>query len=553
MPKDNELVVQKHNSEPLYKLAQGQDEYFNTHRVDVTEKQEKMKNEILSNRNKFHVKNSASVTRYINENRLTDNITNQAFEQVIKDNEQKKLYDKIREIKDQEESKNVKVLELKSGSGARYMLDGENVLQFDFGGTGATELVRGKLNLEYLPEQASRATDDAPLKDMKATSRFGKIMRGMFSWLPGIWSTRQRDEYVARHNRVAAANRAKVKAAYGESVTLTKGKTTKTFKYIRRKDTVNTETGATKTRYNMAGPTLFNGGDYSLENLEEYALALGSEWLAPKLKAIEKQVGNGDVPEGTKKLHVMLQGHSRGGVAASMAAMRLNKWLHDHFEDKIANLVQFDIIQYDPVPGKFSRTGIREVADLGTDEYYDAKGRLTTNKAEARYRSLGEQQNSTLIYCLRTFRDHFFTPQQIRGAKRIILTVRDHNTIQSHELTKASNKATELKKHRSPFVNLEDQKAYRGSAINEMGEGLYFADNNNVLHRVRNLVEYRDMCDRILTREASNHQAKRQDILDSVAEMFFEAHGEMDGDVDESEQDIAIHENKNEIENDGNE
>ncbi len=125
--------------------------------------------------------------------------------------------------------------------------------------------------------------------------------------------------------------------------------------------------------------------------------------------------------------------------------------------------------------------------------------------------------------------------------------------MQSHEYTKATNNNTRLNKHRSPFVNLEDQKAYRGSFINEMSEGLFFADNNNVLHRVRNLEEYRDMCDRLLTREARDHQTKRQDILDSVAEMFFEAHGEMDGEADEPEQDIAIHENKNEIENDGNE
>ena len=35
-----------------------------------------------------------------------------------------------------------------------------------------------------------------------------------------------------------------------------------------------------------------------------------------------------------------------------------------------------------------------------------------------------------------------------------------------------------------------------------------------------------NMCDRLLTREAKNHQTKRQDVLDRVAQTFFESHSE---------------------------
>ena len=519
MPKKNQQIQKSYNSDPIYKLAPGQEEYFQSKAKSVTTMDLNVK---LDQNKTYVVKGHGQVSIYENNNYITQDAINNAFNDAMAKNNKSKAYKDIKKIQDGK-ARRENVMDLEANRGAKYMLDEESVLEFDFGGTGATELQRGRLEMQYADNNAYNLYEELPLKNKEETGRWGKIWRKCLSWIPGIWSTKERNDYVRRYNQAAEHNRAVMKEAYGEAVTLEKKGSRKTFEYIRRKDEINKETNASKTRYTMAGPNIINGGDYQLDNLEEYALALGSEWLVPKLRAIADDVKDGPVPPGIKKLHVMFQGHSRGGVAASMAAMRLNKWLHDHFEEKIANLVQFDIIQYDPVPGKFSRTGIREVADFSTDKYYNRDGTETRNIDRARYRSLGEQQNSTVIYCLRTFKDHFFTPQRIVGAKRVILTVRDHNTIFSHEKT---GKNDDKKMHRSPFIDAVNKHAYRGSGVNEMEEGLFFADANNVLHKVNNMEEYRQMCSTLLTGEAMNHQEKRQDVLDRVALAWFDTHEE---------------------------
>ncbi|MCR5402421.1 MAG: hypothetical protein K6E91_01195 [Butyrivibrio sp.] len=338
------------------------------------------------------------------------------------------------------------------------MLKGEDVLEIDFGGTGASELMRGILKEHYVYKDGRN--EKLPFKEKKKTGGVGAFFRKIFSIIPGIWSTEERNAYVERYNKKAKKNRDEVVKAYGQPVTLTENGKNRTFRHIKRKDLKNTATNATKTRYTMAGPNIINFGEYDLDNLEKYALTLGSEWLYPRLMEISKRVGDKKVPPDIKKLHVMFQGHSRGGVAATMAAMRLNKWIYDHFEEKIAKLVQFDLVIYDPVPGKFSRTGIREIADFDTNSYYDKDGNVTTDIDKAKYRSLRDQQNTTVIYTLRTFANHFFTPQQIHGAKRVIISVRDHNVF-SYERSNALDADKTI--HRSPYINLDSNEAYRGS------------------------------------------------------------------------------------------
>ncbi len=548
MTKPNQQIQKRYNSDPVYKLAPGQEDLFQSKAKNVSTMDLRVKND---ENKSFTVKGGNQVSIYENENFITKTAIDTAFKNAMDLNQKKTAYNNIKKIQDGDGNRSRNNLyELESNRGAKYLLEGESVLEFDFGGTGATELQRGKLEKRFADNNAYNMYEELPLKDKELTSTWGKIWRKCLSWIPGIWSTKERNAYVRRYNEAAAYNREQARQAYGESVTLEKNGKRKTFEYIRRKDEIVSDNSTTKTRYTMAGPNLINGGDYQLDNLEEYALALGSEWLAPKLRAIADDVGDGPVPQGIKKLHVMFQGHSRGGVAASMAAMRLNKWLHDHFEEKIAKLVQFDIIQYDPVPGKFSRTGIREKAELDTDKYYNRDGTETRNIDRARYRSLGDQQNSTLIYCLRTFKDHFFTPQQVLGAKRVILTVRDHNSIFSHEVT--SNKSADKKAHRSPYLDLENNKAYRGSGVNEMDEGLYFADAKNVLHRVKSFNEYKRMRDTILAGEAMDRQEKRQDVLDRVAIAWFDTHAEEGNDIENAyykENDLGEHIKKNKAKN----
>ncbi|MCR5748362.1 MAG: hypothetical protein K6G03_11700 [Lachnospiraceae bacterium] len=524
MPEPQEYGHRQHNPgeyEPLYYTENANAEQFQNDTFDITEHQSHMRPKL--SHQKYSVIKDQDVKLYTNDNKIDMEKVDSSFRNAMNQNNLGVKYDNIRNV---HAGRSNMRMPLKSSSGTKYMLDGESILQMDFGGTGATELERGKLRYNYSDE--NNTYTKLPLKDLKLTTKAGRIFRKLFSWFPGVWSAEKKDAYVRAHNRVAASNRELEKKAYGKKVVMRKVNSntnsgSQTFDYIRRKDYINTETGARKTRYNFAGPTsLPNIGTYSMENVEEYALSLGSEWLSGKLDRLAREIGEGPVPEGTKKIRVMIQGHSRGGVAASKAAMRLNKWIHDHYEEKIANLVQFDITLYDPVPGKASRTGIREKADFNTTQYYDKNGNPTTDMNLAKYRSLGGQQNSTVIYCLKTGNNHFFTPQQIKGAKRLIFTVRDHNSITSHDTIIPGN--GRVSRHRSPYIDLEKNTAYRGSGVSEMDEGLFIADNRNVLHRVRSLEEFRNMVAGITEGEASHRNYKRKLVLDQVAVTWFNTH-----------------------------
>ncbi len=515
MTRPGEHIQKKKNSDPIYKLARGQEESFKKNSVDVSEKLQKK----LDANEEHQVKDTSYLTRMYGNNKIQSESVEKAFDAVMEKHSKQQLYNRVYNIHQGFSGKNQN-FKLSSARGARYMLDGESVLELDFGGTGATELVRGDLILQRVDR--NNQNEVPPVKNRSHVNIFGRAWRFIMSRISGIWSTQRMNNYVDEHNEVAQENRRRRRVAYGQPVTLQKDGKRKQFEHIKRKDAHTQD--ATKTRYTMAGPNILNFGTYELDNLEEYALALGSEWLYPRLKAIADQVGSGEVPPETKKLHVMLQGHSRGAVAASMAAMRLNKWLYDNFEEKIAKLVQYDIIQYDPVPGKFSRTGIREKVDYGTRSYYDSDGNVTTDFDKAKYRSLGDQQNSTVIYSLRVEPNHFFTPQQVRGAKRIIVSVKDHSEF-SYEKTRHSSHDNNAL-HRSPFLDLDNVKAFRGSGLNDMDEGLYIADDRNVLYKVRSLDEYRQMCKTILEDAPENVQTKRQHAIDQVAEAWFATHVE---------------------------
>ena len=514
MAGSGEFKHKQKNSDPTFKLAEGQKDFFQKNVKDVTKTQQQK----IDNHSRFMTKRKSQIYKSKPENGLKRKSVDRAFCNAMEKNAKKGSYNRIYD--NYRNGKKETSFPLKASRGARYMLSGEDVLELDFGGTGANELMRGALD-EYYVDPDDK-TEQLPFEPKEKTGTWGKIWRPVLSLFPGVWSTKENDAYVDKYNKQAQKNREAYEEAYGQPVTLEQNGKRKTFKYIKRKDSKNTATGAEKTRYTMAGPNLFNIGEYDMEHLEEYALTLGSEWLYPKLMDIALRVGDGEVPPDTRKLHVMLQGHSRGAVAASMAAMRLNKWIYDNFEEKIARLVQFDIVQLDPVPGKFSRTGIREKADLDSNSYYDSDGKVTTDAGKAKYRSLRDQQNSTVIYTLRTFNNHLFTPQQIHGAKRVILSVRDHNTINSYEPTNKQDR--DATTHRSPYLDLESNTAFRGSGVNDMEEGLYFADNLNVLHRVRSLKEYQMMCTALLHGAPEKVQTKRQYALDQVAEYWFETH-----------------------------
>ena len=183
--------------------------------------------------------------------------------------------------------------------------------------------------------------------------------------------------------------------------------------------------------------------------------------------------------------------------------------------------VKFDVTLFDPVPGMFSRHGIREEINLNSKDYYDADGRRIGSEKtpKAKYRSLAGQQESTVFYSLHCGHNSAYNPQKVKGAKRIIISPEDHIGV--------AFKGTEFQKwggsvkHRKAYVDPNTMAAYRGSGINELPDGLYFADENNTLVKVKDYAEYLSIRSSLIEGNESV-EAERIAILDEVARDFFE-------------------------------
>lgn len=100
-------------------------------------------------------------------------------------------------------------------------------------------------------------------------------------------------------------------------------------------------------------------------------------------------------------MYILVKGHSRGGVAASIFA----NWLKDESSKEDSKVIRIELTLLDPVPGP-----------LHFGKFND----ITTSATQ-----------STVIYSLTADRDLVhkigFTPQIIRSADRIILTTEGHD------------------------------------------------------------------------------------------------------------------------------
>ena len=139
-------------------------------------------------------------------------------------------------------------------------------------------------------------------------------------------------------------------------------------------------------------------------------------------------------PNDNKEVHVIIKGHSRGGVAASCFANWMKRYIPN------ANV---ELTLLDPVPGP-SHSG----------EYVD----ITSNA-----------DLSTVIYSLTADRDLVhkigFTPQIVRGANRIILTKEGHDC-------GTGIRDNSQKKVKYFFCG----KYYSLSQLNSLPNGCYYAE-----------------------------------------------------------------------------
>ena len=249
-----------------------------------------------------------------------------------------------------------------------------------------------------------------------------------------------------------------------------------------------------KYRYTIAGPTpdhggLLNVGPYAIDKTMNRICNITAERLIPIFKAWKIEDGDFKPAPGQEHpdhhtIDLMIRGHSRGGVGASLGAMRVKYWLHTNYPE-YEKFVKFHLIQYDPVPGKGSCYG-------GFDKIeHNSEIRHVTNEYGMDLLPLGESADTTVIYSMNTQYPKYFTPQEVRDAKRVILTPFNHSVGLAPEQMDTSQMQEDSEKvHAMPFIDARDGKVYRQSGLNELQEGLYILDEQNIIVKIDRIEDF---------------------------------------------------------------
>ena len=411
--------------------------------------------------------------------------------------ERYKAFDELRIKKDGEASE-AKVA-LHHSVGSQYALKGEDVIQFDIAGSGFRYP-----RMEQKGMTAWSSKDEYRDKELKVRW-YNRIKP--FTWLPGVKTRKEIEEINANREEM---NR-RIEEIYGERVD--EKVSGRKLGHLRKKESVN-DKGAAKTRFYLRGPNAVNIGKYSEDHLEKYILELGKSALKDKLESLEK-LSDDRIAE-AKPIHIMIQGHSRGGVASGLGAMRLKRWIADN-HPRLLNKVQFDLLQYDPVAGGPENAGFNAEID-----HAPADGRLS--KKDSKYMSLGEEANTTVVYSLHTNHRAFFTPQKVKNPKRIILTMADHSVNLNQIDISQETGITRITYLAEKNGKVE---AFRSSGLGELDEGVYLCDDQNNLIRLKSQEEYDAIAKSVL--KGAFFQGSRRDVIrDSVKEWFRSHGGQLD-------------------------
>ena len=280
-----------------------------------------------------------------------------------------------------------------------------------------------------------------------------------------------------------------------------------TMKHVRQRVSAN------KTKISMAGPLggggAFNAGDYSIENLRKYMLTMGSDYLTGIFS-------NPDFIANPHEVSIVIKGHSRGGVACAEGAMMINQWVRDNYKD-YQKYVKFEITQYDPVPGLGSKWGVNDEFD------HMGKDTLTASNGD-KMLPLGENAETTVFYSMDSEHNIGFTPQLVKGARRVILAPSKHGiSLGEIEATTKENadgsQTREL--HRPGFTDAKSGDVFRSSGISELEAGLYMLDESNVLVRFESAATALAAYEKIIDK-ATFRQKRRHDVIRDVIRSYFD-------------------------------
>ena len=371
---------------------------------------------------------------------------------------------------------------------------------------------------------------------------------------------------------------------YGEKISVKN----KTRQFVRQKSRKSKDKSAEKRRITMAGPVgaaafwgAFNGGEYKIENLREYMLELGKEYILEKLPGAlnmeekckkMKEEGKDDeyvqeYCEEWKKWHkykpitMVLRGHSRGGVAMAHGAMMIQYWINENLP-MLKDLIRFETIQYDPVPGPHLDEEKTRISLVGGTE--KEKEQLAKKKMAP----LNESANTTVVYSMDTQYGNLdlfvpggsFTPQIVKGVKRLILSPYNHsvslrnvdssqgekkdknkekdkdkdkNKNKEKDKDKNKNKDKDKDAHRAGYTYAKKDASgkikadfYRSSGLNELDEGVFVADEDGILKKMDTCDDVMRFLDLVYKESGDKRQWRRHDAIREAVKAWFDQHKE---------------------------
>ena len=284
------------------------------------------------------------------------------------------------------------------------------------------------------------------------------------------------------------------------------------------------------TKITIAGPLSgpFNRGTYRINRIRKYMLELAKANLGPKMEKIkgehekfdedsvlfaenieeyEARYGHRNQPVFPElpEFPLVIRGWSRGAVGAVEGAMMIKNWLEETYP-YYASLVKFQLIQNDPVPGLGSHQTVNSKVELA-EKNASGKNRVHTKKDGDKMMMLGDNADVTLTYSMKTAETPGgigFNPQEVHGAKRVILTPFDHHSNLGSDRMFIDAQTGEEHDANSGFFSLE--------------KGVYMVDENNMLVKMNTYEQARDILERVL---GTSKQQDRYDIIDSVCRTWF--------------------------------
>lgn len=420
------------------------------------------------------------------------------------------VYDRIDDIR-QADRVDQRAVELHHSRGAQYLENGAKVLEFDIAGSGFKQFraMHKGFHGKYMVNE--HGEKEVFKKQIKAT-----FLNRVFSWIPGVRSVKEVEEENRRREQMAyelvnkyhlgefssvkeankllkEAQQRAIDEQYGQRQTIGN----KRMEHVRKKVSEDQR----KTRITMAGPLAVwggsNSGDYSIENLRKYMLDMGKDYLERIFRGWQE-------PGDEHDINLIMRGHSRGGVAVAEGAMMIKHWVRTYYPQYL-HRVKFDLIQFDPVPGFGSYSEHASVNHSG-QEVIERDG--------VQMEPLGENAETTVLYSMHTEHSFFFTPQVIKGAKRVILTPFKHS------LDLGTADRTQERAHRRGFTDANTGAVYRSSGINDLERGVYMVNEQNVIVKMDNYQQVERIVNQYV--ENAKQQGERHRIMLEVARTWFE-------------------------------